>query len=186
MPAIGLYEQKLEAQRGINERCEKIAELVANTGQPALIWCNRNNEGDLLEKMIPDAVQVSGRDNDVAKEEKFMSFVDGSTRILITKPKIGAWGLNFQHCAHQIFFPSHSYEQSYQCVRRSWRFGQKKPVKIDIVATEGEMGILKNLQRKSKQADKMFDNLVSEMNANYDIKRSSYNGINNLELPKWM
>lgn len=186
MPAIGLKEQRQEAQRGINERCEKIAELVKNTGKSALIWCNRNNEGDLLEKMIPDSIQVSGRDSDNAKEEKFLSFVDGSARILITKPKIGAWGLNFQHCAHQIFFPSHSYEQYYQGVRRSWRFGQKNAVNIDIVATEGEIGILKNLQRKSDQADKMFDNLVAEMNANSDIKRSNYKSIKNLEIPKWI
>lgn len=183
--AIGLKEQREEAKRSINDRCQKVAELVNNTGKPALVWCHRNDEGDLLEKLIPDAIQVSGKDKDESKEEKFMSFVDGSSRILITKPKIGAWGLNFQHCAHEVFFPSHSYEQYYQGVRRCWRFGQTKPVVIDVVATEGEMGILKNLQRKSNQADEMFDNLVKEMNSNSEVKRDIYKS-KRVEIPEWI
>ena len=161
------------------------ANLVNDSGKPAIVWCHRNDEGDLLERQIPDCEQVSGRDSDDQKEEKFNNFVTGKTRVLVTKPKIGAWGLNFQHCAHEVFFPSHSYEQYYQAVRRCWRFGQTKPVTIDVVATEGEVGIMKNLQRKSKQADDMFINLVKEMNKGSTINRSSYNKIK-VELPSWI
>jgi hypothetical protein len=105
--------------------------------------------------------------------------------VLITKPKIGAWGLNYQHCNHVTFFPSHSFEQYYQGVRRCWRFGQQREVTVDIVTTEGERGVLKNLQRKAAQADVMFSNLVAEMNAAQAIDRSSAFS-KNQEIPEWL
>jgi superfamily II DNA/RNA helicase len=144
-----------------------------------------NEEGDTLARTIPDAVQVSGKDSDDAKEEKFMAFSRGDIRVLVTKPKIGAWGLNFQNCAHVTFFPSHSFEQYYQGVRRCWRFGQKSPVTVDVVTTEGEQEVMKNLQRKARSADRMFDNLVREMNSALHIK-SDYNPTKTLELPSWL
>lgn len=164
LPAIGLKEQREERKRTIKERCEKVADLVSDTGKPALVWCHLNEEGDLLQKIISDAVQISGKDSDEKKEQKFLDFIRGDVRVLITKPKIGAWGLNLQHCSHITFFPSHSYEQYYQGVRRCWRFGQKNPVIVDIVSTKGEQRVLANLQRKSLAAEKMFSNLVAEMN----------------------
>ncbi|MFA6125500.1 helicase-related protein [Sphingomonas sp.] len=185
LPAAGLKEQRDERRRTIAERCEKVASLVANTGQPALVWCHLNDEGDLLESLIPDAVQVSGSDSDEAKEEKLIAFAEGQARVLVTKPKIGAWGLNFQHCNHVTFFPSHSFEQYYQSIRRCWRFGQTRPVTVDIVATEGESDVLKNLQRKARQADQMFANLVAEMNQELGIHR--INKLNTKEeLPSWL
>lgn len=171
MPAVGLKEQRDERRRTVQERCERVAELVNKTGQPALVWCHLNDEGDLLESLIPDAVQVSGKDSDDHKESRLESFSTGNDRVLITKPKIGAWGLNFQHCNHVTFFPSHSFEQYYQGVRRCWRFGQKRPVKVDIVTTEGESGVMKNLQRKADQADEMFSRLIAEMNRAMKIER---------------
>lgn len=114
-----------------------------------------------------------------------MSFAEGRARVLITKPKIGAWGLNFQHCNHVTFFPSHSFEQYYQAVRRCWRFGQKRPVRVDIVTTEGERGVMRNLQRKAKQADEMFDRLVTEMNYAAGVERS-HPMTKQLELPSWL
>ena len=162
-PAVGLWEQREERRRTITERCEKAAELVNDTGDLALVWCQLNDEGNLLTDLIPDAVQVSGADSDTAKEEKLLGFADGNIRVLVTKPKIGAFGLNFQKCAHETFFPSHSYEQYYQGIRRCWRFGQKRSVQVDIVTTEGERDVLKNLQRKSSQADKMFSELMKNL-----------------------
>lgn len=185
LPAVGLKEQREERRRTIRERCEKVAALVADTGKPALVWCHLNEEGDLLENLIPDAEQVSGKDSDDEKEEKFRMFSEGDARVLITKPKIGAWGLNWQHCSHVTFFPSHSFEQYYQGVRRCWRFGQKNPVKVDIITTEGEKSVLKNLQRKSQAADKMFSDLVSYMNESIAIDR----GIQFTQqerLPSWL
>ena len=89
----------------------------------------------------------------------------------MTKPKIGAWGLNWQHCNRMTFFPSHSYEQYYQAVRRSWRFGQERPVLVDIVTTEGGARALENLQRKAAQTDRMFKALVAHMNDALEIRR---------------
>lgn len=185
LPAVGLKEQREERRRSIEERCEEVAKLVNKTGQPALVWCELNDEGDELERLIPDAVQVSGKDSDDAKEDKLLSFADGKARVLVTKPKIGAWGLNFQHCAHVVTFPTHSFEQHYQGVRRCWRFGQKRPVRVDIVATEGSRGVLANLQRKGRQADEMFASLVSYMNAAQAIDRVRI-ATKPQELPAWL
>lgn len=185
LPAVGLKEQRDERRRSVEERCQKVADLVNNTGEPALVWCHLNDEGDMLEKLIPDAVQVSGSNSDEAKEERLTAFADGKARVLITKPKIGAWGLNFQHCNHVTFFPSHSFEQYYQAVRRCWRFGQKRPVRVDIVTTEGERGVMRNLQRKAEQADEMFSRLVLEMNQAQAIDRAN-NMTKRMEIPQWL
>jgi len=168
LPACGLQEQRDERRRSIAERCEKMAEL-ANTGEPAILWCHLNTEGDLLESLIPGSVQVSGKDSDDKKESKLTAFQRNEERVLITKPKIGAWGLNFQHCNHVLTFPSHSFEQYYQSIRRCWRFGQKRPVNVDIITTEGEQDVLKNLKAKQQKAEDMFTNLVSEMGREMNI-----------------
>jgi hypothetical protein len=183
--AVGLTEQREERRRTVRERCERAAELVTDTGQPAVVWCHLNDEGDILERLIPDAVQVSGRDSDDAKESKFLAFQRGEYRVLVTKPKIGAWGLNWQHCAHMVTFPSHSFEQYYQSVRRFYRFGQTRPVEVDIVTTEGEQEVLHNLQRKADAADKMFSMLVAEMNSAMAVDRATY-GTTREEVPSWL
>lgn len=185
LPAVGLKEQREERRRTIRERCEKVAELVNGTGQPALVWCDLNEEGDTLERMIPDAVQVSGSDSDEAKEERLLGFAAGHTRVLITKKKMGAWGLNYQHCNHITDFPSHSYEQHYQGVRRCWRFGQKRAVRVDMVTTEGQRGIKANLQRKSAQAEAMFERLVHHMNDAMSVCVTNEH-TKQMELPKWL
>jgi hypothetical protein len=184
LPAVGLKEQRDERRRSIKERCEKVAELVA-TKEQALAWCHLNDEGALLGNLIPDAVEISGADSDEAKEEAFIAFSKGELRVLVTKPKIGAWGLNFQSCAHVTFFPSHSYEQYYQGVRRCWRFGQKRPVTVDVVTTEGEKSVLQNLQRKSKAADRMFSSLVEQMNNAQGLSRITQFE-NEEQMPAWL
>ena len=185
LPAVGLKEQREERRRTVQERCEKVASLVNHTGQPALVWCDLNDEGDMLEKLIPDAVQVSGSDSDDAKEERLMAFADGKARVLVTKKKMGAWGLNYQHCNHIVDFPSHSFEQYYQGVRRCWRFGQKRPVRVDMVTTEGQRGIKANLQRKAAQADAMFERLVQHMNDAMAVSIAN-DHINKMERPQWL
>ena len=185
MPAIGLKEQREERRRTIKERCEKVASLVADTGRSSLIWCHLNAEGDLLEEIIPNSAQVSGDDSDGLKEEKFLRFCRGEIKDLITKPKIGAWGLNFQHCDHVTFFPSHSFEQYYQGVRRCWRFGQVNSVRVDIVTTEGEKDVLANLKRKAAAADKMFSNLVAQMNNAINVNRHTA-FTHREEIPAWL
>lgn len=185
IPAANLFEQRKEKKRTIQERCEMVASMVNDTGRPAMVWCQLNEEGDMLERMIPDSVQVSGSQKDERKEELFQSFADGQARVLITKPKIGAWGLNFQHCSHITYFPSHSFEQYYQAVRRCWRFGQKRSVHVDLIMTVGEERIMENLQRKAEKADSMFTNLVAEMNNSLHIQRQN-NHTKVTEVPKWL
>ena len=160
MPAHGLAEQRAERRRTLNERCEKAAGLINATSAPAVAWCHLNDEGNLLEKLIPGAVEVEGNDSDEFKEETFDAFSRGQIRVLVSKPVIAGFGLNWQHCAHQTFFPSHSFEQWYQAIRRCWRFGQKHPVRVDVITSEGELGVLSNMNRKADQAEAMFSNLV--------------------------
>ena len=183
-PAMGLKEQRAERRMTINERCEAVAEKINGNGA-AVVWCHLNDEGDLLEKIIPDAMQVKGGMTDDKKEGLLNDFSNGDLKILITKPKIGAFGLNWQHCSHMTFFPSHSYEQYYQGVRRCWRFGQKKPVTVDIITTEGEFKVLKNLQRKAAQADNMFTMLSGYMNDSIPIDTNvEFN--KKQEVPAWL
>lgn len=185
LPAFGLTEQREERRRTIDERCERAAELVNGTEQPAIVWCSLNDEGDNLERMISDAIQISGKDCDEAKEEKFLAFIEQKSRVLVTKEKIGAWGLNFQHCAHSVSFPTHSFEAYYQSIRRCWRFGQKRQVVSDIVTTEGEKDVLTNLQRKAKAADKMFADLIRHMNGAVEVDRS-LKFTNQEGIPAWL
>lgn len=183
-PALSLREQREERRMTIVERCEAVAEKVDHD-RPALVWCHLNDEGDLLERLIPDAVQVKGSQSDDDKEERLLAFVNGDCRVLVTKPRIGGFGLNLQHCSHVTFFPSHSYEQYYQGVRRCWRFGQKQPVIVDIVTTEGELGVLANLQRKATAADCMFSRLVSHMNDELHMRREDQY-IEQEVIPSWL
>ena len=185
LPPSGLREERDEQRRTVGERCERAAALVNGTSKQAILWCHLNVEGDTLEKLIPNAIQISGKDSDDDKEEKLMGFVRGKTRVLITKPKIGAWGLNLQMCAHVVYFPSYSFESYYQAVRRCWRFGQTKPVVVDIVTTETGIAIQRSLQRKARQADVMFTQLVHHMNdAMVIAKRDDFN--TKMEIPKWL
>jgi hypothetical protein len=163
VPASGLHEERDEARRTLTERCEVAAHQLADV-ESAVAWCHLNDEGRLLTRLIDGAVEVSGSDAPDEKEEKLIAFGNGEIRVLVTKPSIAGWGLNWQHCHRMTFFPSHSYEQYYQAVRRCWRFGQTRPVVVDVVTTEGGRNVLKNLERKSAQADRMFEALVHHMN----------------------
>jgi hypothetical protein len=185
LPAAGLQEEREERRRTLRERCEKAAELICAHDQPAVAWCDLNDEGDLLQQLIPGAVQVSGKDSDDSKEEKLLGFSAGQFRVLVTKQKIAGFGMNWQHCGHMTDFPSHSYEGYYQKVRRFWRFGRKAPVRVDIVTTEGGRGTLANMRRKAAQADAMFAALVEQMRFAQDIARSRAFS-EQQEIPAWL
>lgn len=185
VPAVGLKEQREERRRTLEERCEKAAELVNNTDKPAVCWCQLNDEGDLLEKLIPGAGQIAGKDSEEKKEELFDAFVNGELRVLISKSVIAGFGVNWQHCAHQTYFPSHSFEQWYQSIRRSWRFGQKNKVVIDMISTEGEKTVVANLEEKQRKAEKMIDNLIEMMSRELKVAVPKYGTIKE-ELPAWL
>lgn len=183
VPAVGLREERDEARRSVGERCEQAAALLADASV-GVAWCQLNDESRQLTRLIDGAVEVTGSDSVEAKEEKLAAFGAGQVRVLVIKPAIGAWGLNWQHCHRMTYFPSHSYEQYYQAVRRCLRFGQTYPVTVDVVTTEGGRGVLANLQRKAAQATHMFDQLVMHMRGAQHVA-----GVTDypeaVEVPKW-
>jgi len=172
IPAYTLQEQREERRLTLTERCEMAAKLLDHKS-PGVAWSHLNDEADLLERLVPGAKQVSGSQSDDEKEEILRAFAEGELRVLVTKPKMAGFGLNWQHCNHMTFFPSHSFEQYYQGVRRCWRFGQKLPVTVDVVTSGGEQRVMANLQRKAEQADKLFAELVRLMQDELHIERKN-------------
>ena len=183
IPAFGLNQERGERRRTLDERAELVADLTRESDS-AVVWCHLNPEGDRLEKEIPGAVQVKGSQSEGEKEERLLAFLDGQARVLVTKPKIAGLGLNLQHCAHVVTFVDHSYEQFHQCVRRCWRFGQKRPVTLDVIATEGEINVRRNMERKEKLADQMFEAVVNFMNdaAKAHVRKPT----SKMEAPPWL
>lgn len=146
------------------DRCHLTAELVNADAEPWIVWCGLNDEAAALASLIPGSVNVQGSDSPESKTAALMAFADGTTRVLITKPSIAGFGMNFQHCARMAFTGlSDSYESYYQAVRRCWRFGQKRPVEVHIVVSELEQQIVQNVQTKSADADAMTKALVEAM-----------------------
>ena len=154
-------------------RCEKAVELVQGH-DTSVYWCNFNQEGDLLEDMDKDARQISGSMDLDKKEELLLAFASGQIKRLITKPKITAFGLNWQHCAHTVFFPTFSYEQYYQSIRRFWRFGQQRPVTVDIVHSDGQKRVIDGLFSKSAKMNELFDRLNSKINEYHEDPRTAF------------
>lgn len=183
--ATNFHEEREVTRRTIQDRCEAAAAKIAEHDL-SVAWCHLNDESMTLRQMIPDAVEVTGSDPDEKKEEAVRWFVHGkeSKRVLISKPKILGFGLNFQHAAHMTYFPTHSYEQYYQATRRLWRFGQTRPVTVDLIYTDGGQRMMENLARKAQAADKMFDDLVRYMNEGERVE-VKYNQTK-VEVPAWM
>lgn len=183
-PAFGLQEEREERRRTLDERCELVAELVKHD-RPAAVWCHMNAEGDLLEKLIPDSIQVSGATSDDDKEAAYEAFRTGEKRVIVLKPKIGAQGLNWQHCSDVVTFATHSFQDHYQLIRRCWRFGQKRPVNVDVISTEGEVRVRDSMLRKSAQADAMFTELIGHMQDATRIDRA-VSETGKVGLPSWL
>jgi superfamily II DNA or RNA helicase len=149
----------------LDARCTQAARLVAaEPDEPWLIWCGLNDEADRLAALIPGAVNVHGSLSPEQKAERLLAFADGTIQILVTKPGIAAFGLNFQHCARMIFVGlSDSYEQYYQAIRRCHRYGQKRPVEVHIILSRLEGQIAVNVTRKERQASQFTAELVESM-----------------------
>jgi len=186
LPAANFFEEREVTRRTINERCEAVAEKVSRNNV-SLVWCHLNDEAKTLKEIIPNSIEISGSDSDDKKEAAANWFVNGSDerRVLISKPKIFGFGMNFQHCNHMTYFPTHSYEQYYQATRRLWRFGQTRPVTVDLIYTDGGERMMENLKRKSEAADRMFEDLVSFMNDAQSVE-NVYTQNQNMEVPQWM
>jgi len=162
------YEQKQTEEI----RCKKAVELAE--GNTSVYWCNTNNESSLLKSMDRDAVEIIGSQSMERKEEILLSFSRGEIKRIITKAKMTSFGLNWQHCNHSVFFPTYSYEQYYQAVRRFWRFGQTKDVTIDVVVSDGQTRVLEALQQKTDKAIELYKNLTENVNRQFTITQREF------------
>ena len=166
-------EVRQEVKQTIKERCIKAVELAK--GKTSVYWCNRNEESKILKELDPEAVEIIGSQSMEKKEEILLDFANGKIKRIITKAKMTGMGLNWQHCNHSVFFPTYSYEQYYQSIRRFWRFGQKNEVNIDIVISDGQTSVLESLKKKTKKAIELHTNLTNNVNNTFEIKVKEFN-----------
>lgn len=178
-----LPEVRSEQRQTIAKRCEVAANLT-HGHDTSVYWCNFNQESDLLEEIDKDARQISGSMDLDKKEELLLAFASGQIKRLITKPKITAFGLNWQHCAHTVFFPTFSYEQYYQAIRRFWRFGQQRPVTCDLVYSDGQQRVIDSLLAKADKAAELFGKLNASINSEYMHSTKEFN--KPIELPVFL
>lgn len=173
MPAMDFREIKAEVRATINERCAQAVEL-ANHHDTSVYWVNLNDEADKIRELDESAIEIRGQMDLDEKEEILTAFGDGKIKKLITKSSITAFGLNWQHCNHTTYFPTYSYEQYYQSIRRFWRFGQQRPVTVDLVLSDGQSRIMQSLQVKRDKANEMFSKLTKETNSDFKIKTKGF------------
>lgn len=178
-PAMGLAERRKAQRDSVQQRCEALAKVVnADQSEPWLIWCHLNDEAELLQSLIPGSVNVQGSDSPESKAKNLMGFAHGEIRVLISKPKIAGFGMNWQHCARMAFVGlDDSFEKFYQAVRRCYRFGQKRPVYVHLFTAENEGQILENLKRKEAQHHEMSANMIEHMR---DIMNTELQGQKNI------
>jgi len=158
-----LTEQRHVRRQSLEDRCRAVADAVAeHPDDQWLIWCELNDESTAITAMIPDAVEVAGAHNEDIKTARLLGFATGDHRVLVTKPKIAGFGMNWQLCHRMAFVgTTHSYEQWYQAVRRCWRFGQELPVDVLMVRTDADGTVAANLRRKALAADEMAAEMIA-------------------------
>lgn len=194
MPATTLTEQRSVKRASIDDRCEACAVLVNASDDPWIVWCELNDEGDILEKMIPGSVQIAGKHSSEEKEKRILGFLTGEYTKLVTKCSIAGYGLNMQHAHHASRVNiTHSAEDMYQEIRRQWRFGQKSECDYNLHLTESEMPILINVKRKQREADEMSEKVVKYMketmvkNIGGQVReRDFFEPKEKMILPKWI
>ena len=165
LPANTLQERRQARSVTVEDRAAKVAEIVSTKpNEPWLIWCNLNSESNLAASLITGAVEVQGSDSREDKESRMIGFSAGTHRVMVSKPSIAGYGMNWQHCPNVVFLGlSDSYEQFYQAIRRCWRFGQQKQVNCYIVTSSQEGAVTENIKRKEKDAAKMAEEMVNNM-----------------------
>jgi len=171
--AKSMTEVRHEQKQTEVKRCEKAIELAQ--GKTSVYWCNTNNESRMLREMDSNAVEIIGSQSIEKKEEILLAFANGEIERLITKAKMTSMGLNWQHCNHSVFFPTWSYEQYYQAVRRFWRFGQTKNVTIDMVISDGQTRVVEALQQKTEKAIELHKNLTENVNRSFKHITKEFN-----------
>lgn len=171
--AKSFHEVRHEQKQTELKRCEKAVDLAS--GKTSVYWCNTNQESAYLKEMDKDAVEIIGSQSIDKKEEILLAFANGEIERLITKAKMTSMGLNWQHCNHSVFFPTWSYEQYYQAIRRFWRFGQKNDVTIDMVISDGQTRVLETLQQKTDKAIQLHKSLTENVNRSFEHKQKEFN-----------
>lgn len=184
--ATGMHKEK---RLSLDQRVGRAVELAQHS-EPVIVWCETNDESSALAKAFKsDCVEVKGSDSVDEKESRLDAFSQGEVRVMVTKPSIAGFGLNWQHCAHAIF-PSitYSYESFYQAVRRSWRFGQKRPVTVDVVMAETEMSIWREVRSKMQNHQHMKRQMRHAAVEFGTVQKSKleYNPQHNGKLPLWL
>lgn len=182
MPAKTMSEVRVEQKQTTQERCEKAVELAQ--GKTSVYWCNTNDESASLKKLDSGAVEILGSMSIEKKEDILIAFAKGEIDRLITKASMTSMGLNWQHCNHTVYFPTWSYEQYYQAIRRFWRFGQKNNVVVDLVISDGQERVMEALQQKTQKAIDLYDNLVK--NANRDFTQLTKEFNQTVKLPEFL
>lgn len=168
-------------------RLDKTIELVRQSDDTTLIWINHDSDGDYLRKHLPDAVEVRGSDPKDQKRDKLIGFGRGDFKILITKPKIARFGMNYQNCHRQIFTSmTYSFEDAYQCIRRSYRFGQKKEVDIYLIVTDTMQGVRSSINKKQTMFEKMQKQMAEAANSRIFQKNDKKHTFHNQRLPSWI
>lgn len=194
MEAQTLSERRDARRSSIVDRVSDCAAIVNAENVPWVVWCDLNAEGDALRNAIPGAVEIRGSDDIAVKEQRLADFSAGKIRVLITKPSIAGFGLNWQHCAHMAFVGvTDSFESYYQAVRRCWRFGQTKEVHVHIFASETEGAVVANLRRKERDALAMAESLSAETKdavmaevVGATRKTNAYDAIKRVQPPAWL
>lgn len=177
-----MQEVRHEQKQTINERCERAIELAK--GKTSVYWCNTNAESNLLNTLDSESVEILGSMSIEKKEDILFNFSKGNIKRIITKAKMTGMGLNWQHCNHSVFFPTWSYEQYYQAIRRFWRFGQKKDVTIDLVISDGQKRVIDTLNQKTKKAVELYQKLTSSVNGSFVNEVRNFN--QKIQKPKFI
>lgn len=188
MPTVSATGFHGEKRLTVEDRCAKAAALATHD-RPVTIWCESNEESALLARIVPGSVEVHGSLDADEKERRLLGFVNGEYRALVTKPKLAGFGMNFQHCSHAVFASiSFSYEQHYQAVRRSYRFGQSSVVRNDIILSDTERTIWQVVNEKSAKHDEMKRRMAEAMKKaqNEGERRVIYDRPLDLAFPEWI
>lgn len=188
---VHTLEERREARKAsLAARVARCAEAVNGSADPWLVWCDFNAESEALKAAIPGAVEVKGSDSPDHKADALLGFSEGRYRVLISKPSIAGFGMNWQHCKDMSFAGlSDSWEAYYQAIRRCYRFGQTRKVTVRVIVSECEGAVVANIERKERQAAQMMDELVRHMNESVNLLQeddTAYRGTVRAQLPAWL
>lgn len=190
MPDTSATAIHKEKRLTIDDRADLVAEQIdGDPNQSWVVWCDTDYEADAILQRIDDAEEVRGSMMLSLKEERLDRFSRGDLRVLVTKPTIAGYGLNWQHCARMAFAGlSFSYENYYQAVRRCWRFGQLRPVEVHIAMADTEAAIKRVIDRKADDHGAMKREMAAAMReaVNAERAKAAYVPTTNVQLPKWM